>query len=189
MMQVDRKNYTTSMEDAYYDRPLSIGGNQTISAPHMHATALELLKDNLFPGAKALDVGSGSGYLTCAMAKMVGNTGFVIGIERIPSLVETAKQNISRGNPEVLPNIQIKSFNAWDDHIEGGPFDAIHVGAAASSIPQSLLNQLANGGSMVIPLGTEEQNLYQFNKDSDGKITQRLIFSVRYVPLVNDTIL
>ena len=81
MRAVDRKNYVPF--NHYMDSPQSIGYNATISAPHMHAHALELLRDRLQEGARALDVGSGSGYLTACMAHMVGETGCVVGIEHV----------------------------------------------------------------------------------------------------------
>ncbi len=80
MRRVDRKNYCP--HNSYMDAPQSIGYNATISAPHMHAHALELLKDHLYDGAVALDVGSGTGYLTACMAHMVGEkvrTSFTVG--------------------------------------------------------------------------------------------------------------
>merc|ERR1712013_649494 len=94
MLSVDRGNYVSS--SPYQDAPQRIGYNITISAPHMHGHALELLKDHLRPGCSALDVGSGSGYLTACMAVMVGETGSVVGIDHVPDLVEESKQNLRR---------------------------------------------------------------------------------------------
>merc|ERR1719369_2212272 len=79
MVRVDRGNYVST--NPYMDSPQSIGYKVTISAPHMHAYALELLKDHLVEGAHALDVGSGSGYLTACMGYLVGETGKVVGID------------------------------------------------------------------------------------------------------------
>lgn len=106
MTQVDRANYCR--HSPYIDAPQSIGFAVTISAPHMHAYALELLKDKLTEGSKVLDVGSGSGYLTACMAKMVGTTGKVIGIEHIPELVEISKRNIEKDQPAFLESGRIK---------------------------------------------------------------------------------
>ena len=94
MVQVDRGNYVR--QNAYMDAPQSIGFNITISAPHMHAHALELLKEHLRPGMRALDVGSGSGYLTACMALMVGETGVAVGIDHIPDLVELSRANLQK---------------------------------------------------------------------------------------------
>lgn len=136
MMAVDRKNYCPYAP--YHDSPQSIGYSATISAPHMvknfddiyflgfnslmrngkknwtnylyfqHAHALEKLKTQLVPGEKALDVGSGSGYLTSCMAMMVGETGRVVGIDHIPELVALATKNIQKDNPTLLSSERIK---------------------------------------------------------------------------------
>lgn len=102
MKATDRGLYVRHPEVAYVDSPSPIGWMQTISAPHMHGTALELLKDHLKPGNIALDVGSGSGYLSAVMSRMVapmigdaeGHDGLVIGIDVIPELVEQSKRNV-----------------------------------------------------------------------------------------------
>merc|ERR1712112_302606 len=88
MLAVDRGNYVG--HKAYQVASQRIGYNITISAPHMHAHALELLKDHLKPGCRALDVGSGSGYLTACMAHMVGEQGLVVGIDHIAQLVDAS---------------------------------------------------------------------------------------------------
>lgn len=96
LRETDRANFCVERGSAYVDSPSPIGYGATISAPHMHASALELLKEQLRPGNKALDVGSGSGYLSAAMAKLVtaGNAqGKVIGMDHIPQLVEMSKNN------------------------------------------------------------------------------------------------
>lgn len=96
LRETDRANFCVEKNSAYVDTPSPIGYGATISAPHMHASALELLKDQLRPGNKGLDVGSGSGYLSAAMVKLVtaGNArGKVIGIDHIPQLVEMSRNN------------------------------------------------------------------------------------------------
>ncbi|KAJ8676722.1 hypothetical protein QAD02_012509 [Eretmocerus hayati] len=138
MCQVDRGKYTHSTE-AYVDEPRSIGFNATISAPHMHAYALEYLSDKLC-GGRALDIGSGSGYLTTCMALMNGPTGTVIGIEHMPELQEVARRNIESDHPELLRNGRIKLV-VGDGRLgypSEAPFDAIHVGAASSETPNSV---------------------------------------------------
>ena len=94
MVLVDRGNYIK--HNAYMDAPQTLGYNITISAPHMHAHALELLRDHLRPGMRALDVGSGSGYLTACMALMVGERGVAVGIDHIPDLVELSRSNLQK---------------------------------------------------------------------------------------------
>eukprot|EP01027_Heterolobosea_sp_BB2_P011109 GEZU01016203.1.p1 GENE.GEZU01016203.1~~GEZU01016203.1.p1 ORF type:complete len:227 (-),score=32.82 GEZU01016203.1:107-787(-) len=189
MLAVDRKYYVLDEEYAYTDAPQPIGYNVTISAPHMHAMCLELLKDHLKPGNKALDVGSGSGYLTACMAHMVAPEGTVNGIEYVQELVPKAIENITR-DPKTRPlleskNIIIEHGDGWKGK-PGMKFDAIHVGAAASELPQALVDQLKNGGRMVIPVGTAVQALYQVDKDANGKVSTKHICGVRYVPLVKE---
>lgn len=106
MVSVDRGDYCEY--SPYQDAPQSIGYGVTISAPHMHGYALEHLKENLREGSVALDVGSGSGYLTTCMAIMVGPTGRVIGIEHMPQLVEQSKRNIAKGNSDLINSGRLK---------------------------------------------------------------------------------
>ncbi|XP_070168576.1 protein-L-isoaspartate O-methyltransferase isoform X8 [Polyergus mexicanus] len=112
MLIVDRAKYCHE-SDPYLDRPRRIGYNVTISAPHMHAYALSILSDQLFDGAKALDVGSGSGYLSACMAYMVGSNGHVIGIEHIPELIEISTRNVREDNPDFFKENRIKFIEIY----------------------------------------------------------------------------
>jgi len=99
MKSVDRGLFVRSREGSYVDAPMNIGYNATISAPHMHAYCLEFLKDHLYPGAKVLDIGSGSGYLTAVFGSLVGannKDGRAVGVEHVSELVSWSKQNIER---------------------------------------------------------------------------------------------
>lgn len=175
----------------YRDAPQSIGYSVTISAPHMHAIALELLADRLQEGCHALDVGSGSGYLTACMAYMVGETGCAVGIEHIDELARQSQLNIRKDRllAGFLSSGQLKIFvgDGRLGHPATAPYDAIHVGAAAIEIPEALIDQLKPGGRLVIPVGPQHktQKLIQIDKGMDGKVAQRKHMSVSFVPLTS----
>ncbi|XP_011334128.1 protein-L-isoaspartate(D-aspartate) O-methyltransferase isoform X1 [Ooceraea biroi] len=193
MLAVDRAKYCHE-PDPYRDRPRRIGYNVTISAPHMHACALSILSNQLFDGAKALDVGSGSGYLSACMAHMVGSCGRVTGIEHIPELIEISTRNVREDNPHFLKENRI-NFVVGDGrlgHPADGPYNAIHVGAAAETLPQELIDQLAPDGRLVCPVMTVAgfqrfQDLLQVDKSADGTVTTKKLMQVSYVPLTDPT--
>nr|XP_020446406.1 protein-L-isoaspartate(D-aspartate) O-methyltransferase-like isoform X2 [Monopterus albus] len=187
MMATDRGLY--SRDYPYADSPQSIGYRATISAPHMHAHALELLSDKLTEGASALDVGSGSGYLTACFARMTGPSGRVVGIEHINELVQMSIKNVQADDPELLSSGRIR-FVVGDGRLgfpDGAPYDAIHVGAAAATVPRALLEQLKAGGKLVLPVGPERgsQVLQQYDRRSDGTFLSKTLKRVIYVPLTD----
>ena len=187
LMNVDRADFTPI--GPYEDRPQPINYNVTISAPHMHAYCLELLKDHLKPGGKALDVGFGSGYLTVAMSKMMEDKGTAVGIEHIKQLNDFANENISKHHKNLLDEKKIILIvgDGRKGYEQLKPYDCIHVGAASEEIPQTLIDQLALGGRLVVPVGkpNEGQYIYIFDKDLKGEVTHRKELSVRYVPLTD----
>lgn len=188
METIDRGLFVPYGSQPYSDTPMPIGYNATISAPHMHATCLELLEDHLKPGMRALDVGSGTGYLTACFAMMVGPDGQAIGVEHIPELVAASIENIKRSAAEPLMRGGSLSVHVADGRLgwpELAPYDAIHVGAAASEVPKALLDQLKPGGRMVIPVGNLFQELKVIDKNPDGSIVTHTNASVRYVPLTS----
>lgn len=188
MEQIDRAIFVPAGDLPYMDYPVPIGYNATISAPHMHAICLELLKDHLQPGMHALDVGAGTGYLTAIFALMVGDTGRSVGVEHIPELTAKAVANVQKSTAARLLNIGSLSLltgDGRDGFLEHAPYDAIHVGAAAPSIPPALTDQLKPGGRLVIPVGESYQELFVIDKDLKGELTKRKHLSVRYVPLTD----
>ncbi|XP_035822622.1 protein-L-isoaspartate O-methyltransferase isoform X1 [Zea mays] len=188
MEAIDRGLFVPPGGSPYHDSPMPIGYNATISAPHMHAACLELLEKNLQPGMRALDVGSGTGYLTACFALMVGPEGRAVGVEHIPELVATSTENIKKS--AAAPHLNDGSLSIHvSDGREGwpelAPYEAIHVGAAAPQIPEALIEQLKPGGRMVIPVGTVFQELKVVDKKLDGTVSIRDETSVRYVPLTS----
>lgn len=188
MKQTDRKLYCRT-ELPYVDKPQSIGYSVTISAPHMHAHALENLLNNLKPESKVLDVGSGSGYLTMCFArvmisKSLQSTGIVVGIDNNPHLVDFSIENLNSDDPEFLSvgKIKIVKGDGRLGYSQYGPYDAIHVGAASPEAPQQLLDQLNIGGRMIIPIGPKSgtQELKLFDKTSNGKIETTTLMNVLY---------
>uniref|UniRef100_A0AAF5PU73 Protein-L-isoaspartate O-methyltransferase n=1 Tax=Wuchereria bancrofti TaxID=6293 RepID=A0AAF5PU73_WUCBA len=186
MLKVDRADFTAITP--YGDHPVSIGYSATISAPHMHAFSLELLKDHLKEWNKALDVGLGSGYLTACMA--VGETGKVVGIDHIQALVVDSRRNIMKHHADLFTNdrIILVHGDGRKGYAKEAPYNAIHVGAAAPEIPVQLIEQLAKGGRMLIPVGPEggPQRFVQVDKDTDGNVTQKDLMGVIYVPLTDE---
>jgi len=206
MKQVDRQNYVNF--SPYYDSPQGIECGQTISAPHMHGFALEEMVPFLLNSQhelKMLDVGCGSGYLTAAMGRLVkakkegeepilGVSGKVYGMDVYPRLVENTRANIMKRDADLIESgtVELKHGNGWEGWPEVGPFDAIHVGAAADAFPTTLANQLCRGGVMVIPIGPQGsvQYFYRVVRDAEtGDVekdfkTTRLM-GVRYVPLIH----
>ncbi|CAM6112320.1 unnamed protein product [Calypogeia fissa] len=188
MKQLDRGIFVPKGEDPYADHPVPIGYNATISAPHMHAECLKLLEEHLQPGMHALDVGSGTGYLTAAFALMVGKEGRAVGVEHIPELVQQSLVDIQRSKAaEFLASgsLSVHVGDGREGWPELAPYHAIHVGAAAESIPQALIDQLKAGGRMVIPVGDIFQDLKVVDKKLDGTIDEWTVTAVRYVPLTN----
>lgn len=192
MRLVDRRAFLppqTSASQAYADAPHPLPCSATISAPHMHAMALQLLNEYLVPSASALDVGAGSGYFSACMAALVGPQGKVVAIEHAPELSEFAQNNLHKfatttPATDACPvNVSTSDGRLGDP--QNAPFKAIHVGAAASTVPPALVSQLACDGAMVIPVGQPygSQRLALITKAADGTVSDRTICYVRYVPL------
>ena len=194
MMKVDRADFIEKVP--YFDNSQYLGYNVVISAPHMHAHALEYLYpalnnfQNYNPkNFRFLDIGSGSGYLTVCLSKLINDQGIVVGIEHIPELYLKGKINIEKHHKRLLDEKKIILLNCdgRNGYKELGPYQLIHVGAAAEKIPQVLVDQLAKGGRMFIPIGLDDNDqwIYVVDKDLNGNITAKKTLSVCYVLLTS----
>ena len=162
---------------AYEDTALPLGFSQTISQPYIVARMIELLRDGRELG-KTLEIGAGCGYQAAVLAQL---TDEVYAVERIEPLLAKAKVNM-----RTIQQFKVRLKYA-DGNLglpEAAPFDTIIVAAAASSVPRALLQQLALGGRMLLPLGTGEQNLLMIERRAEGYVETRLD-SVRFVPLLS----
>ena len=162
---------------AYEDRALAIGHGQTISQPFVVAAMSQSLHPD--PGGVALEVGTGSGYQAAVLARLYRH---VITVEREPALGERAASTLRRLG---FTNVEVVLGDGREGWAEGAPYQGILVAAAGRSVPAPLAEQLAEGGRLVMPVefGPEDQELRLFWK-VDGKLESRLLFPVRFVPLV-----
>lgn len=167
-------------DEAYRDSPLPIGKGQTISQPYVVAYMTEMVKPR--KGMKVLEIGTGSGYQAAVLAEIVDE---VYTLEIVPELGHKASQELKDLG---YGNIQVKiadGYNGWEEH---APFDAIVVTAAADHIPPSLIQQLKEGGRMIIPIdsGVPAQQLVLV-ENIDGKIRKKNVLPVRFVPFTRST--
>lgn len=162
------------VEVAYADSPLPIGFNQTISQPYIVALMTELA--NPSKKKKALEIGTGSGYQAAVLSKVV-DTVYTIEI-----VTELARQSSELFNKLGYTNIITKAGDGYAGWPEHAPFDIILVTAAPEQIPPPLIEQLAEGGRMVIPVGQDFNQELLLLVKRNGKIVQRKILPVRFVP-------
>lgn len=162
---------------AYEDTALPLGHQQTISQPFIVARMIEVLRAGRELG-KTLEIGAGCGYQAAVLAQL---TDEVYAVERIEPLLAKAKLNL-RAIQQL--NVRLKYADGQFGLPEAAPFDTIIVAAAASRVPPALLQQLALGGRMILPLGSSEQYLALIERRSEGFVESRLD-SVRFVPLLS----
>ncbi|SJL85012.1 protein-L-isoaspartate(D-aspartate) O-methyltransferase [Vibrio palustris] len=164
------------MHQAYDNNALPIGQGQTISQPYIVAKMTQLLE--LTPFSRVLEIGTGSGYQTAILSQLVER---VYSVERIKSLQWNAKRRLKKLD---IYNVSTKHSDGWEGWASKGPFDAIIVTAAADNIPQALIDQLADHGRLVIPVGNEQQQLYKVVRQGGTYLSQP-VEEVRFVPLVS----
>jgi protein-L-isoaspartate(D-aspartate) O-methyltransferase len=177
MARIPRELFVPSADQhlAYADIPLPIGQGQTISQPFIVALMTQALE--LVGGERVLEVGTGSGYQTALLAELAGH---VVSVERYESLAEEARRRLDTLG---YRNVEIHVGNGSLGWSPGSPYDAIIVTAGAPSLPQELLDQLKDGGRLVIPVGSRyDQELFQVVKRGD-RLEKRSLGLCRFVPL------
>lgn len=160
---------------AYIDGPLPIGHDQTISQPSLVATMTDEL--NLKKTDKVLEIGTGSGYQAAILAELVDK---VLTIEIVEPLARHAEQTLAELG---YKNVRVRVGDGYQGWPEEAPFDAIIVTAAPEHVPQPLLDQLATGGRLILPVGRGIQSLELYHRTAEG-YQQKTLTPVRFVPLV-----
>lgn len=180
MQRVPRDRFAPERyrDQAYEDHPLPIGEGQTISQPYIVALMLQALV--LRETDKVLEIGTGSGYLTALLAELAAD---VVSIELHASLAEAARALLSEMG---YRNVHVIAGDGSHGFSQSAPYDAIIVSAAAPQLPQELLDQLADGGRMIIPVGPEDTQQLQFIEKRDGEIHNTWRELCRFVPLISE---
>src|SRR5436189_1060253 len=180
MAKVPREEFVPveARADAYEDGPLPIGFDQTISQPYIVAFMTEQLQ--LRPSDRLLEIGSGSGYQAAVLAELVAD---VYTVEIIEPLAKTAQATLQRLG---YKNVHLKIGDGYQGWPEEAPFDAIIVTCAPDKVPQPLVDQLKDGGRMVIPVGERfAQQLYLLEK-KNGQLKESVTLPVRFVPMLRE---
>ena len=181
MAKVAREEFipVDARPSAYEDGPLPIGYDQTISQPYVVAFMTEQLRPK--PSDRVLEIGSGSGYQAAILAELVAD---VYTIEIVEPLAKSAEATLQRLG---YNNVHIKAGDGYKGWPEEAPFDAVIVTCAPEKVPQPLVDQLKEGGRMVIPVGERfAQQLYLLEK-KDGQLKKSVTLPVRFVPMLRDT--
>jgi protein-L-isoaspartate(D-aspartate) O-methyltransferase len=179
MLRVPRHEFAPERyrDQAYEDHPLPIGKGQTISQPYIVARMLESLA--LSPTDKVLEVGTGSGYLTALLAELAAQ---VFSVERHPEMAGAARELLGRMG---YINVRVSVGDGSQGLAEASPYDAIIVSAAAAEVPPPLLEQLAEGGRMILPVGPADSQQLQLIHVEMGQPRTALRELCRFVPLVS----
>lgn len=179
MSRVPRHEFTAERyrDQAYEDYPLPIGEGQTISQPYIVALMLEALA--LTPASRVLEVGTGSGYVTALLGELAAQ---VVSVERHAALAADAGDLLARLG---YTNVKVIVGDGSQGYPELAPYDAIIVSAAAPEVPSALLAQLAEGGRMIIPVGSFDAQQLQLVHKRNGQPQTTLRELCRFVPLVS----
>jgi protein-L-isoaspartate(D-aspartate) O-methyltransferase len=181
MSKVPRHEFVSQQNwnEAYADHPIPIAEKQTTSQPYMIAAMVQAAE--IKSGDRVLEIGAGSGYQTAVLAELASQ---VFAVERYASLTDTAQKTLERLG---YRNAKIVTGDGSLGLPEAAPFDAIIVSAAAPSIPQALVDQLALGGRLLIPIGEAEQQVLQLvQRNADGGTSVRTLEGCRFVPLIGE---
>jgi len=178
MGRISREEFAhaESMAEAYGDYPLPVGAGQTVSQPYIVATMVEALE--IEPTDHVLEVGTGTGYQAAVLGELAAD---VWSIERIPELAAKAREILSRLG---YSNVRVVDGDGSLGLPEHAPYHKILVAAAAPDVPNSLLEQLADGGRLVIPVGSRTDQQIQLIRKTAGKIVSTPRELCRFVPLV-----
>jgi protein-L-isoaspartate(D-aspartate) O-methyltransferase len=184
MLTVPREEFVPAKyrELAYLDTPLSIGCGQTISAPHMVAIMTEALK--VTRGNKVLEIGTGSGYQAAIIAEIVKPEGHVWTVEIIPELAKFAEENLRRTSYSSYVTVIVGDGSKG--YQDAAPYDRIIVTAAAPKIPEPLINQLKDGGRMVIPVGDAYVQILKIVEKRGGSLRVEDSVPCVFVPLLGE---
>lgn len=169
---------------AYLDRPLPIGKGQTISAPHMVAIIAEKL--DLDEGMNILEIGTGLGYNAAVVSEIIGSSGHVYTVERIPSLAVKARENLEKTGYK--HKVTVINGDGTLGYSEKAPFDRIYGTASSPKIPEPLKKQLKIGGKLIIPLGSANyfQELVSVQRISDDEFKSEELGGVAFVPMIGE---
>ncbi len=179
MRRIPRERFVPpdQQQQAYEDRPLPIGYRQTISQPYIVAYMTQALE--LTAHAKVLEVGTGSGYQAAVLAELAAS---VYSIEIVAQLAERARDTLAKLG---YGNVQVREGDGYAGWQEQAPFDAIMVTAAPDHIPQPLIDQLAIGGRLIIPVGQDRQTLTLLTRTEEG-VEQVATLRVLFVPMTGE---
>lgn len=182
MSEVLRENFVNEFDQytVYANAPMPIGCGQTISQPYIVALMTDLL--DLTPDSRVLEVGTGSGYQAAILSVLASK---VYSIERVPELYKSSSERLKKLG---YSNIETRCGNGYYGWPEKAPYDAIIVTAAATHVPETLVEQLKPGGRMVVPVGLPymHQELIQVDKQTNGSTKTKSLLAVAFVPLKMD---